>query len=357
MSRTGSILRGFGARGALLAAAGASVLLAACSTEAQQAPGPAPSDIVVVIGQTSIPLSEVDAKALKQSAGDFGDVSLSQALYDARRAAIDEIVASRLIEQEAKALGTTADALTEREVRAKITPVSDEEVAAWYRANPKRVEGAKLEQVREPIRSLLAQERAQVAFLSYVERLKVKTPVSIRLEPPRQVVAAADAPSQGPAGAPVEIVEFSDFQCPFCLRAYPTVKQVLRTYGDQVRFVYRHYPLPSHPNARPAAEASQCADDQGQFWAYHDRLFADQGKLSDEDLRRVAADLGLDTARFNTCFESRKHSDRVEADIRAGNDAGITGTPAFFVNGRLVAGAVPFEMLKRVIDEELQAKR
>jgi protein-disulfide isomerase len=218
------------------------------------------------------------------------------------------------------------------------------------------VQGAKIDQVRQPIRSLLTQQRTSQAYQAYVEKLRAKSSIRISLEPPRQKIAA-DGPAQGPANAPIELIEFSDFQCPYCLRAHPIVKQVLSTYGDRIRFVYRNYPLPSHPNARPAAEAAQCAAEQGQFWPYHDRLFAEPNKLSDDDLKASAAALGMDAGRFNACFDSHKYKARVEADMQAGNDAGVNGTPAFFINGRMLSGAQPFDEFKRVIDEELALKR
>src|SRR5262249_54795509 len=158
---------------------------------------------------------------------------------------------------------------------------------------------------------------------------------------------------KGPTAARVHIVEFSDFQCPYCLRAHPVVTQVLNTYGDRVRLVYRHYPLEGHPDARPAAEASACAAEQGKFWEYHDRLFAEQQHLAATDLKKLAGQLGLDSGKFDVCFEKHRYAGDVDADIAAGNDAGVDGTPAFFINGRPVSGAQPFEVFKRVIDDEL----
>lgn len=128
------------------------------------------------------------------------------------------------------------------------------------------------------------------------------------------------------------------------------------TYGDRIRFVYREYPLPNHQNAHIAAEAGQCANEQGKFWPYHDRLFANQQRLSLPDLKQHAAELGLDTTRFNACVDSHKYAAVVDADIKMGNAAGVDGTPAFFINGRLISGAQPFEAFKRIIDEELSRK-
>jgi protein-disulfide isomerase len=336
----------------------AAVALTACSsTSAQPARSFAPSDVVATVGSTSITLAQVDEKALEQPAGSFGSVKLSQALYDARRAAVDDLIASALLDQEARARGVDRSALVDKEITAKVPQVSDEDVATWFKGNQSRLQGASLDQVRQPIRAYLTQERTEAARQQFLDVLKSKTPVRVMLEPPRQKVAAAGGAAKGPTSAPIEIIEFSDFQCPFCLRAHPTVEQVLSTYGDRVHFVYRHFPLPNHPHARPAAEASQCAAEQGRFWPFHDKLFANPSRLSDADLKQHAADIGLDTAKFNGCVDSHKYKDQVDTDVRDGEAAGVNGTPAFFINGRMLSGAQPFESFKRIIDEELSMKR
>jgi protein-disulfide isomerase len=333
------------------------VLFAACSSAAQSAKQPAPADVVATVGSTQITLAEVDEKALQQSASEFGSAKLSQALYSARRAALDEIVAAKLFDEAAKAAGVDRSALVEKEITAKIPAVTDAQIEEWYRANQARVQGAALEQVRAPIRNYLTQERMHDIRTQYLESLKAKTPVRINLDPPRQRIANSDSPARGPANAPIEIIEFSDFECPFCLRADPTVRQVMSTYGDKVRLVYRHYPLPNHPNARPAAEASACAADQGKFWAYHDRLFSGRVKLENADLKQHAVEIGLDAAKFNACLDSHVKKSKVDEDMRAAEEAGVNGTPAFFINGRSLSGAQPFEAFKRIIDEELALKK
>jgi protein-disulfide isomerase len=332
-------------------------LAAACSSSsAQPSKTLSPDELVATVGTTSITLAQVDEKALQQSVTSFGNVKLVQALYEARREAIDEIVADTLMDREAKSRGIDRATLVEKEISDKVAPVGDTDVANWYQANQARVQGASLDQVRAPIRAYLIQERMEDAKQRYIGTLKEKTAVRILLDPPRLKVAAT-GPSKGSTGAPIEMIEFSDFQCPFCLRANATVDQVLKTYGDKIHFVYRHYPLPNHPNARPAAEASACAAEQGQFWPYHDRLFEQQSKLSDSDLKTHAAALGLDTARFNACFDAHKYKSRVDGDVKDGEEAGVTGTPAFFVNGRLLSGAQPFEAFRRLIEDELSQKK
>jgi protein-disulfide isomerase len=332
------------------------VVLAGCSTEAQSSRQPAPSDVVATVGGSSVTLADVDERALTQVAGNFGSLTLAQALYEARRMALDDIIGNQLIDQEAKTRGVDREALIKNEIEAKVTTPTELDVAAWYKANPTRVQGAPLEQVAGPIRSVLTEERTETARQEFLDRLKTTTKVAVSLEAPRITVADGGRPARGPAGAPIQIVEFSDFQCPFCLRAHPTILQVLSTYGDKVRLVYRHFPLPNHPNAKPAAEASACAAEQDKFWQYHDRLFENQTRLTEAELKQHATAVGLDTEKFNACVDSHKFASVVEEDMDAGEAAGVSGTPAFFINGRVLSGAQPFEAFKRIIDEEL-AKR
>src|SRR5258708_5824866 len=127
-------------------------------------------------------------------------------------------------------------------------------------------------------------------------------------------------------------------------------------YGDKIHFVYREYPLPNHQNAKGAAEAGQCANEQGKFWQYHDRLFANQQSLTVPDLKQHAVAVGLDAPRFDACLDSHKYAQVVEKDIAMGNDAGVNGTPAFFINGRMISGAQPFDVFKLIIDDELARK-
>jgi protein-disulfide isomerase len=332
------------------------LLAGACSTSAQQARTPAPNEVVVTVGSTNITLAQLDEKALQEPAATFGSMKLSQALYEARRATADEMAGNLLLDQEAKRRGVDRTKLYDDEITAHAGAVTEAEVAGWYQGNQQRVQGATLEQVRAPIRQLLTQERLQAAKETYLTSLKTKTPVRVMLEPPRVAVSAANGPVKGSASAPIEVIEFADFQCPFCQAASPTVKRVLDTYGDRIRLAYRHYPLPNHQNARPAAEAAHCAHEQGQFWAYHDKLFGDPNKLTVAELKQTAAAMGMDAPRFNKCVDDHKYASVVEADMKAGVDAGVSGTPAFFINGRLLSGAQPFEAVKRVIDEELQLK-
>jgi protein-disulfide isomerase len=166
-------------------------------------------------------------------------------------------------------------------------------------------------------------------------------------------VPVGSSPALGPSDALVTIVEFSDFQCPFCSRVEGTVKQIHETYGKDVRVVFKQNPLPFHQNAGPAAEASLEARDQGKFWEMHEKLFANQQALEKDKLEGYAKDLGMNVAKLKTSLETNKHKAEIDADQKLARDLGASGTPSFFINGRSLRGAQPFDAFKAVIDEEL----
>jgi len=169
----------------------------------------------------------------------------------------------------------------------------------------------------------------------------------------RITVSSDDDPSIGPANAPVTIIEFSDFQCPYCERAEPAVKQILGKYKDKVKFIYRDFPLGFHPYAQKAAEASECADEQKKYWEYHDLLFKNQNALDIESLKKYAKELKLDESKFNKCLESGKYASETKKDFEDGQKAGVSGTPTFFINGIKVVGAQPYAVFEQVIEQEL----
>lgn len=164
-------------------------------------------------------------------------------------------------------------------------------------------------------------------------------------------------PQKGPKDAPVTIIEYSDFQCPYCQRAEETARQVFDAYEGKVRIVFKQFPLSFHPNARNAANASLCANEEGKFWEMHDLLFKNQDKLSVDDLKKYAKQLRLDTKTFDSCLESNKYNSVIDADIADGTSFGISGTPAFFINDNFLGGAYPLEEFKKIIDKELETSK
>ncbi len=254
---------------------------------------------------------------------------------------------------EAEKEGLEADSLMAREVLSKLPEPTDRQIDSIYNAYRAQLNNAPRDSVAPQIVDFLQRQQRGVAMQVYFAQLRAKYDVRNLLEPARVQVEAV-GPSKGPADAPITLVEFSDFECPFCVRVLPTLEQVQATYGDQVRIVYRQFPLNAiHPNAQLSAEASLCADAQGKFWEMHDAIFEARGKADADGLKSMAGDLGLDSEVFAGCLDSREFRGQVAADLEAGRQAGVTGTPALFINGRFLSGAQPFGVVSRVIDDEL----
>jgi protein-disulfide isomerase len=268
-------------------------------------------------------------------------------------ASLKKLVQDRLFEEEAVAKGTTVEKLLESE--SGNVEVSREEVAVWYENNKARVGGRPLEQLFPQIQQFLGQSKREGARNELAKRLEENKKVVYKLEPFRADIEVEGSPFKGPTRAPVTIVEFSDFECGYCGRLSQTLNDVKNKYGDDLRIVFRQFPLQMHPNAPKAAEASLCANDQGKFWEMHDLLFQEQRQLDVVALKDKASRLGLDRTAFDECLDSAQYSEQVEQDLRDGAALGVTGTPALFINGVPVqGGAVPFDVLAKLVDEELE---
>jgi protein-disulfide isomerase len=308
----------------------------------------------VRVGDRVITLQEVDDAWRLADAGKYAEAT--QALYDGRRATIDKMVAGILLDKEAAAKKVTVQELLAEETARRRKAVTQADVDAFYNANKEQMQGNPLEKMQDPIRRFLQDQQETAARDAYVAELrKAGPPVRVLLEPPRTEVAlTANDPSRGTASAPVTIVEFSDFQCPFCARVAPTLRRLRDTYGERVRIVWKDFPLANiHKQATKAAEAAHCAAEQGKYWEFHDRLFANQAALLPDDLKRHAAAVGMDAPAFNACFDSGRYAGRVEEGVTLGRRLGVDSTPTVFINGRVVAGAQPYETFSAIVDEEL----
>ncbi len=273
--------------------------------------------------------------------------------YDTRLRILNGLIAEQLLKAEADARQSTTEELLKAEVLDKAAPVTPAEVDAAYETVKARVADKPAADVKAQILREVTQQRQNERRQAFSRELRTKAGVKVLLDPPRLPVEAGDGYARGPADAPVTIVEFSDFQCPYCVRAFPAVKKILETYPDKVRFVYRDLPLPMHPFAIKASEAAACADAQGKFWEMHDRLFAANGKLDVPDLKLYAGELGLQAEPFAACVDSGKGEARWQSGKAAAESYGINGTPAFFINGRYISGARPFETFAEIIDDEI----
>jgi protein-disulfide isomerase len=328
----------------VIGAAAAALALAACNksiapASSSQAGGGTSTTVVATYAGKQVTLGQLDTEIAKD-------------LYELRRQSLESMIARGLVTEEAAKVGKGEEAFL-REIAEKGATKPDEaEVRKVFDDAKDQLGGISFEQAKPMIEARLGQKKQQDAVLAYIEQLKLKANVKITLAEPRTQVAAT-GPAKGPEGAPITIVEFSDFQCPFCSKAKETAEKVVANYAGKVRLVFRDFPLPFHDRALKAAEAGQCANEQGKFWPMHDEMFEHQDKLAPEDLKASAKKLGLDAAQFDNCLDGNKYASLVQQSVKAGQAAGVSGTPAFFVNGRMISGAQPFEKFKEIIDEEL----
>ncbi len=344
------MFRRLGCTAAVLAMLAAPLVAQEGPAAATTANAPGDGQVVATFKDGAITAAELDAEAHSSL------VPLLQQIYDLKQSVLKDMVYKRMLEAEAKAEGITTDALYQREVTSKVAPPSDDEVSsmmARYRGQLAKDD----DQARQQVVDVLRQRKLSSLESAFKDRLLADAGLTVKLDPPRvDVPLDADDPSTGPADAPVTMVEFADYQCPFCTRSQETVKKVRETYGDTVRLVVKQLPLPMHQQARSAAEAALCAQQQGAFWKMHEWLFANHDKLAPEHFKAAAAELGLDADKFATCLDSHQEAARVDADLAEASAVGANATPTFFVNGRLVRGAQPFETVAGIINEELARK-
>ncbi len=337
---------------ALVLTLGFLAALVACRRPSAQAPPAAaaapPSGIVAEVEGAPVTAAELDERVGNRL------VRLRQEEYEVRRQALDEIIYDRLLEEEAKKRRLSTQELVQDEVDSQVPEPDPKMVEGLYDQNRARFAGRPRESVLGDIRAAMKKQSRQARQEAFARRLREGAAVKVALEPPRAAVAVpASAPTLGPDGAPVTIVQFVDYQCPYCHRAQSTIDEILSRYPGKVQLVHRDFPLDGHPQAMPAARASRCAGEQGKFWDYHRSLMSVKGPMDDADLKSRAASLKLDPAAFSSCLAS----DRFDATIRAafdeGTRAGVNATPTYFVNGRLMAGALPFEEFREVVEAEL----
>lgn len=298
------------------------------------------------IGATSISLTELDT-AIGARLN-----RLRTDEYNIRRGVLEELIATKLIDAEAARRHVTSEELFKAEIESKITQPDVAEIEPVYDGVADKYPGMTKDQVLAQIADGMRRQRIGARRAQLIKELRAAAGVKVNLEPPR-VAVKADGPARGSASAPVTIVEFSDFECPFCGHAVETLQQVQKKYGDNVRIVSRDYPLFSHRTAKRAAEAAHCAEEQGKFWEMHDRLFSKGGPLSDGDLYRFATQAGVDHDKFDQCLTSGKYKEAWKVSQDEGNRVGVTSTPSFFINGRMLVGAAGYDVFSKIIDEEL----
>jgi protein-disulfide isomerase len=306
-----------------------------------------PPEALAIVAGKPITAGEVD----EAMAGELRELRQREASL--RSQALDALISQRVVEAEAARRGLTLDALMKAEVEDKAA-LGGPELESHYEGAKAQFPGRTKDQVLSQIEPRLRQQRQQERQVAFLRELRAAAGVKVLLEPLRVVVEAGDAPSRGAKDAAVTILEFSDFECSFCARARPTLARLREVYAGKVRHVFRDFPLQMHPHAGKAAEAADCAGEQGRFWEMHDRLFAHADALEVDDLKKHAAAIGVEAAPFSACLDSGRHEAAWRKDAAEGVRLGVSGTPAFFINGRPLVGAQPFESFAQVIDDELE---
>jgi protein-disulfide isomerase len=304
--------------------------------------------VVATFGDDTVTLSELEAAATGRLR------ELDRRRFEILTETLAEVADERLILDEAAKRQMTREELLRAEIDDKVVAPTDADIQKYYDEHPNRTKGRPLDLLRPYIARELMEPRVDARKREFMAALKKDAQFTSFLEPPRvELPVPAGTPTRGPVNAKVTVVEFSDFECPYCRQMHEVLEQVQDDYEDRVRFVFRDFPLDRHPRARRAAEAAGCAGEQGRFWEYHDALMEGEGDLSDKDLKASAVAVGLDPAKFDQCLASPRRGGAIDETIEDGRMAGVGGTPTFFVNGRHLYGFVSYEEFKQLVEEEL----
>ncbi len=324
------------------------VTACACSKSKQSAGASAdPTAIVATIDDVKITASELDEAAKNRLS------RIDQEIYEVKRAVLDEMIKEKLIESAAKKQNKSVEEFIKESIDDKATPPTDDEIKKFYEARKEQMGGKKFDEVKGQIKGFLMQSKRQALQQQLFGGLRAGSKVKVELSAPRVEIEAGDNPSIGPKNAPITIIEFTDFQCPFCSRVRATINQITDEYKDKVRYVLRDFPLSFHQFAKKAHEAAHCAGDQGKYWDYTSEIWKNQQALQIEKLKEYAKVIKLDVKKFDQCLDSGKYTKKVEENVAAGADAGAQGTPSFFINGIFLSGARPVSDFKNIIDQEL----
>lgn len=307
-----------------------------------------PESVVATVNGTEITLKQVDETVLSAI------YPLQQQLYAIRRVALDNLITARLLEAEARSQGVSIEELRERLTRGEIK-VTRSQVEEAYAQNASFFASMSPDEARERLRLDLENQTRMRHYRAGVEELRRKWPVVIKLPAPAAPGPELDqgSPVRGPAKAAVTIVEFSDFECPFCGQVQDTLKEILEHYGGEVRLVFKHLPSEGHRNSLAAARAAYCAGEQDRFWQFHDALFASRN-LSSAVFGEIGARLGLGREKFAACLSDEASRTAVVRDIELARRYRIDSTPSFLINGKLVKGALTFAEFQNLIERELQ---
>ncbi len=322
------------------------VLVGLCAPGARAATGN--DAVVATVGSYNITEQQIDTKLRAQLA------SLQVQLYDLKRTAVEQMADDFLVQQAAKKAHLSPAAYLKQQIDDKVAEPSDADLHKIY-DQIKAQTNQSYDQVKLILATAIKDHERQQLHDQLMQSLRTMQGYKLLLQPPRFAVNANDRPSLGPSDAPVTIVEFGDYQDAYSGRSENTIRQIRANYGDKLRLVFMDFPVEKHPAGMDAARAARCAGEQGKFWEFHNAVFADQTKLAVTDLKATAANLKLDTAKFDDCLDKHKYDSDIAKDIAEGKSLGVDGTPVFFINGRMLLGAQPQQKFNAIISEELPA--
>lgn len=277
---------------------------------------------------------------------------LQQQLYAIRKTALENLIVSRLLEAEAMARGVSVAELRRQLTQGEIG-VTRIQVEEAYTQNASFFASMSPDEARERLRLDLENQARMKHYRAGIEALRKKWTVTVNLTAPAFLLDDGSSPARGAAKPVVTIVEFSDFECRFCRDVQPVLKQILESYGNEVRHVFKYLPLEGQRNSLIAARAAYCAGEQDRFWQFHDALFA-AGNRSRESLDQIAAEIGLGQERFQACLDSEHSRTAVVKDIETARSLRLDSTPSFMVNGKLLKGALGFADFQKLIEPELK---
>lgn len=306
-----------------------------------------PSAVVATVDGTDI----TDEELTNEAKGQLQKVETQ--IYQIKKRVLDGIVEDKLIESAAKKSGKSSNDYIAAEIGSKIADPTDQEVKALYDSRKGNIDKP-FEEVKPQIIAYLKQNKMMGARQALIDQLKKDAKVQININPPRTDIDIKGAPAMGDEKAPITLVEFSDYECPFCKRVRQTVWKVIDSYKGKIRYVFMDFPLSFHKESKKAHEAAHCAGDQDKYFDYSRKLFDNQGKLGVADLKKYAKEMQLKTADFDKCLDEGKFSKTVDDFVAKGMAAGVNGTPAYFINGIMISGAQPEEAFKEIIDSELK---
>ncbi len=308
---------------------------------------PPEQEVVASVGGVAISEAELEEAARGQL------MKIRAQIYEAKKRTLDTMIDEKLIAKAAEEQGVSVEEYVAERVDAKVAEPTDEDIEAFYESQKGRIR-APLERVRDRIAQHLKQTRTAEKRQEMIARLKENADVKVMLEPPRTEVSLEGAAyTSGDGEGKIVMVEFSDYECPYSKRARATVRKVLDQYEGKIRYAFFDFPLAFHKNAMKAHEAARCAGKQGKYAEYSDKVFENQQNLGVEGLKQYAEDLGLESEAFDACLDEGKTSASVHQSVEKGKSVGVSGTPAFFVNGIMISGAQPFEKFEAVIKSEL----